>query len=766
MRKVNFRSFQQLIADDMSNVGDHRQDHLRQLVSDGLGDAQYYVGLTVTQASNSEVRVASGKFYDSGTIYEKAEAVIGGIQADDIELFQFIPTINERIIAVTVSGLPVDTSSVPRDFLIDVVNEITEPDAVTTVRVNQAVIGTLAGAVSKFPTPPVIPINQLHIANIFMDINGIYKIEMLTDNLLPSTSRNFQNLLQAQRTLDRYAGILDYIKTTISSIEAMATDVATGVVAFEVATEFARIQERVNLPETFEFYGSDHFATPDETDDTYGAYDARIFFGLLFPEQASATFDVSLLNPADPSVTINGDLVLPKYNEEVLYDSGTAAYDGASNIQIAFTSQTFDTSPVEITGYVQAQGQTYNQWYTWWQRQYGYDMDTINPTPPFHLDEPQRHWYFKVLTGKYIKEWTSGWSLKAIQGVSLVSTVTSRTGAIVAQTFIPGRSFWCTGVNLFFTELDNAGDVEAFMCSVDDTGRPAFDEVYASSTVEFASLKTYPTATEFTFDEPFFIDGGKRFCVVLVTSGQHNLASLTDSRLSEGDLLYSADGDFFKLDILRDILFELRGAKFEKTFLNVSMNPASLSGGIESILFSGPALEPLGSDLNYEIRASGAGSWHAVTEPNEVLNYVNRPELVNIRASLSGTSTVMPGFKLAVGKIQVSSDKTAFTHFSVLRSLASASADFTFVVYALNYDPAIHSLDFRLVNPSDAQIAPDTESVRTEFGENGDELMRFKYEFSLGSSISQFRTKLSGTRSNANAAPFQIVEIIYVSGTV
>lgn len=746
----------------MSNVGDHRQDHLRQLVSDGLGNGQYYVGLTVTQASNSEVRVAPGKFYDAGTIYEKAEPIIGGIQSDDVELFQFIPTTDERIIAVTVSGIQVDTNAVPRDFLIDVVNEITEPDAVTTTRVNQAVINTLAGAVSKFPTPPNIPVNQLHFCNIYMDINGIYRIEMLTDNLLPSTSRNFQNLLQAQRTLDRFAGILDYIKTTIASIEEMATNVATGVVAFEVATEFARIQERVNIPETFEFFGSDHFALPDESDDTYAGYDARIFFGLLFPEAASATFDISLLNPADSSVTINGDLVLPKYTQEVLYDSGTQAYDGAS-IEIAFTSQTFDTSPVKITGYVQAQGKSYNQWYSWWQRQYGYNMDQINPTPPFHVDEPQGHRYFKVLVSKYVKEWVDGWSLKAIGGVSLVQTVTSKTGAIVAQTLIPGRSFWCTGVNLFFTDLDASGDVEVFMCSVDNTGRPLFDEVYGATTVAFSSLKTYPEATQFTFPQPFFVEGGKRFAMVIVTSGQHNLASLTQSRISEGDLLYSADGDFFKLDLLRDVLFQLRGAKFEKTFLNVSLNPASLTGGIESILFSGPALEPVGTKLNYELRATGQGGWHAVTEPNDVLNYINRPELVNIRASMTGTSTVMPGFRLSSGTIRVSRDKTSLTHYSILRVLSNAATFFTIVVYAFNYDESIHTLDLNLVRSNGNEETPDTTTSRREFGESGDELMRFEFNFALGSSISQFRTKIVGTRNNANAAPFSVVEIIYVS---
>mgnify|MGYP000179830600 FL=1 len=177
-KKVIFRDRQELQAQDLNNVEEFTDNSLQALIEDAVSERAHYTGFGVIQQGTTEIRVEQGRLYKNGNIFVLE-------QAQEINLFQYLPMATKRICAVVVWGSEVETEVEPRDFLIDVVQGTTEPRAVAMQKLRLANVNIVPGVESADPQPPAIQEGLVPVAYIHLTTTGIEKIERLERYVLP-----------------------------------------------------------------------------------------------------------------------------------------------------------------------------------------------------------------------------------------------------------------------------------------------------------------------------------------------------------------------------------------------------------------------------------------------------------------------------------------------------------------------------------------------------------------------------------------------------
>jgi hypothetical protein len=261
-------------------------------------------------------------------------------------------------------------------------------------------------------------------------------------------------------------------------------------------------------------------------------------------------------------------------------------------------------------------------------------------------------------------------------------------------------------------------------------------------------LKKYSVET--TIDlPPVQLDAGKRYAIVLITQGDHRVATVSGNNYTQGTLFYGSDGDYFTGDLTKDLMFTLYGAQFKQPRTEVMLQPVSLAGGVADLNISGQNVVPAGTELRYEIQVGGR--WYPFGD--EVFRLAGLPDIVPLRAVLLGTSDAAPAVQLAADVLTATRSATGFTHYSDERNLQAASSNIQVQVVVAQWDQANHTLNCALTNGGTTY----TPSVTSSKLEPDGEATRFTFTFAPGGGLSAYRVKLTGTRT-AGANPFVIVE--------
>ena len=715
-KQVLFRDRQELQAADLNNVGENAASAMQHLVQDAVSDALHFTGGLVSARSATEVEVAPLRFYNGGNVYASD-------QVQNLNLFAYLPLTTKRCVAVVIWGEETDTEVQPRDFLVDLTTNATEPQAVAMTRLRLANINLQPGTESVDPQPPAVQSATLALALVYLTPTGIDRVEMQQGFRLPNMLEHAQRLGEQEMWRALAEPRISSIATDLAALGKRTDSLVQRSTVIEMANDIARLKAKTNLPGSYSSYESDYYGDTSKTSAVGAGYSAAVVNGLLFPSVAQSQAGLALFNPYDAAVVRSAsDLVLPAYTS-IAYIQ-TKGYSGDISLsQYQVQSQTLREYTTTVTE--QHTGYSTNYYRGWWGSAFwGYygSRYAYTTTYGYSVTRQETHYELKTIT-------------------------TSFNGALIAQTFLVSNAKWLTQVGIPFTQIGATGDVHVVVCETDG-GKPNLQKTLARVTVARADLKRYPAETLVPVP-PVLLEAGNRYALVLITQGDHRVATVSGESYTQGTLFFGTDGDYFTGDLTKDLMFTLYAAQFKQPRIEVVLQSISLAGGIADLAIKTQQVVPDGTELVYE--AQVAGKWYPVADLAPLL--ATLPDIVPLRAVLLGTTDLAPALQLTANAITASRPTTSFLHWSAQRTLPAASASITVQVVVAQWDPANHTLACALQNGA-TPYSPVSTVVRDE---PDGQAKRFIFTFTPGPAISTYQIKLTGTRTAASK-PFVVVE--------
>ena len=714
-KQVIFRDRQELQSADLNAIGQHAGDAIAHLVLDAVSGALKFTGGAVSAKSATEVDVAALRFYNGGKVYASE-------QTETLNLFQYLPLVAKKCVAVVVWGEVIDTDVQPRDFLVDLTTGATEPQAVAMAKLWKANVNLQPGNESVDPQPPVLQTGTLAIALVYLTPGGVERIELQDASRLPTLQGHEQRLFEHEAWRTQAEPRISSIATDLAGLAKKTMSLVGRDTVVELANDVARLKAKVNLPTAYASYESDYYGNTDKSDAAGVGYSAAVRNGLLFPTAGQASVGLALFNPYDAGIKRSAeDLVLPAYTDRArIQTSGYSGDISASQYQVQ--SQTIREYTATVWDYTYGWNYNYYNgwWNSWYWNYYGYN------------------WGWYGYYGYRVARQETRYELQTV--------TTSYNGAIIGQTFLVSNAMWLTKVGLQFTQIGASGDVMVAVCETEG-GKPDLLKTLTRVTVARSDLKKYPEETAIPVP-PVLLEAGKRYALVLITQGDHRLATVSGNDYTQGTLFFGTDGDYFTGDLTKDLMFTLYAAQFAQPRVEVVLQSVSLAGGISDINIAAPQIVPDGCELRYEIQVGG--KWYPLGDAAMRLSTL--PDIVPLRLVLLGTSDLAPAFRLAPNAITGSRAATSLAHWSKLRTLAAPSSSITVQVVVAQWDAAHHTLACEIKSGA-TTYTPATTVVRDE---PDGQAKRITFTFTPPA-ISTYAIKLTGARSAASA-PFVVVE--------
>lgn len=553
---------------------------------------------------------------------------------------------------------------------------------------------------------------------------------------LPNLRDHEQRLTAQEIWRDQAEPRISSIVSDISALANKTVNLAGRDQLVELANDLARCKAQLNLPPSYSSYDSDFFVDLEKTDDNGVGYSAQVERGLLFPCAMQLGAPLALFNPYDTAIRRHEgkDLILPAYDS--IERIKTSGYSGDLSI-----SQ-YQVQSQELREYTT----------TVWEYHAGYNYTTYTAYANPNL-------YQSSTTTASGTVWSGTWGYPTTVTVpgyysshlethyQLDTVTTSYNGALVAQSFLNANAMWITSVGLQFTQIAAQGDIVVAICEC-VSGKPELSQTLTRVSVPVAALKKYPTETRVDVP-PVVLEAGKRYALVLITQGDHRVATVSGNNYTEGTLFYSIDGDYLSGDLTKKLMFSVYAAQFRQPRIEVTLQPISLSGGISDLGIAAPQIVPAGCELNYEVQIGG--KWYALADLSHRL-WQQHPDILPLRLVLIGTSDIAPAFQTAPLALTASRAAVAFKHFSKPRKLDSPSDHIQVQVVVAQWDADHHTLDCALISGG-TSYAPAMTTARDE--PNG-QAKRFTYTFAPPAT-SEYQIRISGERA-PQSTPFVVVE--------
>ncbi len=146
----------------MNNAQDFAQSALDHVVADAIDPGKGYRGFSASKTASSEITLTTGRLYAGGMVYARNEDVV-------VDLFNLLPLVTQKRIAIVSYGQAVETDIQPRDFLIDAQTGSTEPQSVAMESHRRAEISTVSGVEGPDPSYPATDASVTVIAYVLLD---------------------------------------------------------------------------------------------------------------------------------------------------------------------------------------------------------------------------------------------------------------------------------------------------------------------------------------------------------------------------------------------------------------------------------------------------------------------------------------------------------------------------------------------------------------------------------------------------------------------
>jgi hypothetical protein len=769
-RKVNIQDWQKVTVEDFNNFGLFPRYSFDHIVADTIIDGMAYTGFTTVQTAPAVVTVGNGRLYHNGLVfYNDSE---GGASLD---LLSVLPVVTRRYVGVVVWGQEIETDTEPRTFLTDPVTRATVARVVSTENRRWANISSVVGAEGPDPQHPTIASNTLAVAWILLDSSGVVSIQMVNENRAPNLSDldDRMNEMDAWRT--QTASRLDTLATDMAALAARLNGTASMKFTLKIASDVARVKEKVGLPDTYSMWGADHFLTTDESDLTNVDYLAKVEEGVRFADAAQRDSQFALLNPMDPAVINQGNFILPVYDQVVRIE-----VLGADS-EMSIAQYQYQTISWELC----AKTRTRIRWGTpmvvcsngvWWFAPAGHDYGTNVGMPPAAVGgytpntdliyDPIRNILtrgnetFQILDvmdnpNHTVLRLVQFWVDEIVDSYywRQVITVEGLNGSVISQTYLNSQGGWMVGVEVFFSRVASTGDVHCIICECNEAGAPNYQRAIASSTLTVDRLRAAPNGTKFDF-LPTYLAKGYRYAIILQTPGNHFVSLVHNNKFAQGSMFQSTDGAWSVGDLTKDLAFRLYFAKFRSTQCTAQLLSLELNGGIAAIDINYDSTRPPGTSINYEVQVGG--NWVALgyyaSNPLIAL-----PPLLPFRVTLVGTTDEMPGIGVGANSRSLTSrPRSDFRHISTARTtpgpVTTVYCDFRLESWR---GAPYHSFLPRLLTGAGYVNVRTPSLISDEVDPDDPTVLLRSCTWNLaalgGTAVSAYKIRMEGTTDNVNA---------------
>lgn len=743
-KQIIFRDYQEQQAQDHNDLQLFARTSLDHLVSDVVTTTRKYSGFGVVKTAQSEVQIAPGRFYDlSGAVFNLSSVTVQS-------MLSLLPSTAKRIITISAYGVTNETDIEERDYLVDVTTGRTEPRAMATVSSRDAVLTLTNGAESADPQAPSIPISNAKICDVLLDPLSVVSVTMYPEFEVSSVE-DLDSRLGTVETFDAMIG--PRVTSLASDLAALAAKANSSAQKIDVVTlyrDLAEVKEKVGLPAAYAQYGADYFLQDTQSDSgntTLLGYDALVEMGARFPAANANIFEISLFSANDQNAHYQSGLLLPAFTSIVKLSIGPY-HDDIGIAQYGY--QTFEMVQVTIHKERLRYGGEYSvcsngatQWNAvgeqapYWLPNYAtYQTTTVTGGGGGHTWTNYDYWWHDSWTESY-------WELEVINHAI--------SGAQVAQTFLNANDMWATRLGFYITAKGGAENIIVSLCEVTngmpDTSRVISHQVYDQSSivVGWNHIDIVPT----------FLDRGKRYAILLTSNANHRVGMAYGQSYLDGTFFYSTDGVYYLGDLIRDMMIEVWGARFNASQVTIEFAPINLDGGFRDIDITAGTIVPASCQLIYEMRPNGTGEWQGLTLDNlQVLT--NAPPLCQFRARFVGTQDVQAGLQITGSRVYVSRPKIAFKHVSTMMHLGAPSTEIHVVAQIEHYDEIPHDITCALHIGTGEEIADTVTTTVVDLG-----MKRYKREWVFTPALTtDFQIEFVGT-SNSPANLFHIGERLY-----
>lgn len=752
---VIYRDRQELQSADLNSTQEFARASMDHIVRDAIEAGKGYSGFSATKTAATEVTMSSGRLYAGGAVYARNDDVI-------VDLFNVLPLVTRKRVAIVAFGQEVETDVQPRDFLIDAQTGTTEPQSVAMESLRRAEVSIVAGTEGPDPSYPATDANVTVLAYVLLDTTGVISIEQWQATQLP----NLRNVANRTTALENWrgqiSGQVDTLRTDLSALADRLSVYATKTEIIELTERLEEIREEVYAPGAYIFYGTNHFLTEEGSNPAHPDFDAIVAEGIRFPETGSQTGELALLNPNNVYIQNTGGFILPKYSSAVRLD--LTGYSSETRLA-QYTFQTTEIrqltrSRVRVRYGTSKVVCTNGQW--WRQGIYDPVSNVFRiGAETWQVAEENRQ---QALINHRMIRVTQFWfdSYEEPYWDQITNTATLN-GQQVAQTFLNSQDGWLSQVGLYFSRKAAAGDVTILVTET-AYGMPDLNRVISRTTVPVADIEVGAISTGAGLPSlvetrvpvvPTYLTAGRRYAIVLVTTGDHYVAMTnTDNGVVQGTFFVSTDGAFFAGNLVDDMKMRLYFAKFDRPRLSIELAAFQLAGGILDLDVVTPGITPPACRTDIEVQVNGA--WVALDAAPNGPNLTGLPAILPVRMTLTGTTDLMPGFGLTGSQATVSRPKTAFTWVSEARTLGSATTSVKIVTDLQHYSETDHDCTVTLLTGATLSGTEAADVVEDVVLPNG--TIRRTSIFNV-TSVTDYAVKIVGSTVNA-AKLFLVSELI------
>jgi len=318
------------------------------------------------------------------------------------------------------------------------------------------------------------------------------------------------------------------------------------------------------------------------------------------------------------------------------------------------------------------------------------------------------------------------------------------SGSILGQTWLSAQDGWLTHIDLFFTQVASAGDVQV-MITETTNGAPDLKRVIARSTLNQNNIKTWPVETKVPIG-PAYLTKGVRYAIVLTTPGAHVVSFIQGNKYAQGTLFYFADGgDFAVADTAKDLAMNLYMAEFRNTRQEIQIQPFELENGIVEIDILSQSFVPQGCELVWQVQVDGR--WRSLNASD--LGALNgRPPLLNARVVFIGTTDLMPSLTFGnASTVTTRRARTDFAHVCNTRTMPSPVDSVEVLLRLEGWDANRHTNECALLVGDTYQTLVTHSQVEEHPTEDPNAIER-RYFFDVDD-ITSYKIRIKGTTDNA-----------------
>ena len=310
-KTVLFEDNMETQAQDFNNLQDWTGKSIDDIVVDAIAAGNYYTGLGISKAASTQVTIAPGRLYWGGAVYILEDPVTIDFQT----VAGAMPVTQQRQIAIVAWNSTITTDVQPRNFVVDADTGQAQPESVAMTSIRTCNVGPIPGVEAPSPNPPAVPATNVLIGYVTLNPSGVVSIQQATSTQLA----NLTNLAQAVGGLLSWQAIVNgQIATLQTSLAALAAQLANYVTLdmFSKLSDLVnQIWQMVNRPPNYSLDTIDNFFDISQSavgTNVDGAYNANVAEGIRFAAGASATTQLQLLNPTEPTIQTYEQFILPK----------------------------------------------------------------------------------------------------------------------------------------------------------------------------------------------------------------------------------------------------------------------------------------------------------------------------------------------------------------------------------------------------------------------------------------------------------------------